>query len=108
MADNVHNDRVMDEKLETAVKEQMEKLRTQSMLLGFQVACYSVLQKIADTMQKPGKTSMNDYKRLVKDIHEFCATGVSKKVNLDGTTSEIEEDNTKLMEGTDGSILESN
>ena len=98
MAENVQNDRVMDEELEAAVKEQMEKLRTQSMLLGFQVACHSVLQKIADTMQKPGKTSMNDYKRLIKEIHEFCSTGISKKVNLDGTTSPIEEDNTKLME----------
>ena len=93
-----------NDELKTAIEETMEQIRTQSMLLGAQAMCRVVQQKIAVAMSKPGKRSMNDYKRLVKEIDEFCATGLSRKVNPDGTTSPI-NDNTKLMEETDESNI---
>lgn len=85
------------DELTKAVEETMEKIRTQSMLLGAQAMCTVVLQKITVAMNQPGKRSMNDYKRLVKDIEDFCRTGLSRTVNPDGTTSPV-NDNTKLME----------
>ena len=80
-----------DEEFTKAVEEQMSKLRTQSMLLGAQSICRVILQKIYDAQAKPGKKSYRDLERLIADIKQFCETGISRKVNADGTTSPIEE-----------------
>lgn len=80
------------DELTKAVEAQMEKLRRQSVLIGAQAICSTILQKITLAMRKPGKKSYRDYERLIKDISDFCTTGLSRKVNLDGTTSPIEEE----------------
>lgn len=86
-----------EDELKKAVEEQMTKLRTQSMLLGAQSACSVVLQKIV-TAQSKGKMSYRDCERLIKDIATFCKTGLSRKVNADGTTSPREEQNEIIEE----------
>lgn len=91
-----------DGQLKEAIEAQLSKIRRQSMLLGAQVVCHTVLDKIVAAMEKPGKRTMNDYKRLLKDIEQFCQIGISRKVNADGETEPIEEsaddNSTKLME----------
>lgn len=77
--------------LKSAIEEQMRKLRTQSLLLGAQSICQVILQKIYEVQQKPGKKTYRDYERLIKDIQQFCKVGISRKVNLDGTTSEKDD-----------------
>ena len=94
--------------LKEALEEQFKKMQTQSMLLGAQTMCSVILEKMAVWEKQPGKRTLNDHKRLIKEIKGFCLTGVSKKVNLDGTTSPIEEindtdDSTKLTEEANGS-----
>ncbi len=81
-----------NDELKSAIETQLSRIRRQSMLLGFQVACHSVLEKIVATTSKQGKITMNDYKRLVKDIDQFARTGISRKVNTDGETEIIEEE----------------
>ena len=93
-----------DDALKTAVKEQLRKIQRQNLLIGAQTMCRVVLDKIIAAKRQPGKRTMNDYKRLVKDIENFCTIGISRKVNADGETepiSENEENNTKLMEESD-------
>ena len=80
--------------LKEAISGTLEKIRTQALLLGAQSVCSVILQKINDFEHKNGKITMNDYKRLTKDIKQFCQTGVSRKVNFDGTTSAITEEDT--------------
>ena len=80
-----------DDELKSAIAEQFEKIRVQNLLLGAQTACRVVLDKIIVAETQPGKWTMNDYKRLVKDIKQFCTTGLSRKVNADGTTTPIEK-----------------
>ena len=89
------------DELKVALEDQFKKMQTQSMLLGAQAMCSTILQKITIFENEPGKRTLNDHRRLVKDLKKFVETGLSKKVNLDGTTSPIEEDNTKLMEESD-------
>ena len=93
---------VNKDELTKAIEAQFEKIRRQSMLLGFQVACHTVLDKITAFERKPGSKSNNDHKRLIKEIKQFVETGVSRKVNTDGETEPIEqtkiEDNAELME----------
>ena len=80
-----------NQELKDAIEEQMRNLRRQSILVGAQTACNVILQKIHAYMTKPGKKSYRDYERLIKEIQTFCETGVSRKVNADGTTSPREE-----------------
>lgn len=82
-----------NDELKAAIEEQMTKLRRQSMLMGSQAVCSVVLQKISSVLDKPGKVSFRDYERLIKDLKEFCTTGVSRTVNTDGTTSDKVEQN---------------
>lgn len=86
-----------DDALKTAIEEQLSKIRRQSMMLGFQVAAQSVLDKITVFERTQGKKSANDYKRLVKDIRKFVETALSRKVTADGETEPVNND-TKLME----------
>ena len=83
-----------EDKLREVFNAQFKKLQTQSMLLGAQTMCKVVLDKIVVAESKPGKRTMNDYKRLIKDIKNFCTTGLSRKVNADGETEPVEEEST--------------
>ncbi len=80
-----------NDELKDAIEETLSKIRRQSMLLGFQVACQSVLDKITVFERKPGSKSNNDHKRLIKEIKQFVETGLSRKVNADGETEPIEK-----------------
>lgn len=78
--------------LKDAISETVKKVRTQALLLGSQAMCSTILQKIKAFEQKPGKLTLNDHRRLVADIKNFCEIGLSRKVNLDGTTSIRDEE----------------
>ena len=78
--------------LKEAIEAQMKKIQRQSMLIGAQTICRVMLEKILVAEAKPGKRTMNDYKRLVKDLKQFCETGISRKVNADGETEPLEEE----------------
>lgn len=90
-AEDAPESELIDDAFKTAVEEQLEKVRLQNLFIGFQTACKGVLDKIIAAEVQPGKWTMNDYKRLIKDIKKFCTTGLSNKINADGTTTPIEE-----------------
>lgn len=86
------------DELKGAIEETLSKIRRQSMLLGFQVSCQTVLDKITAFERKPGSKSNNDHKRLIKEIKQFCETGLSRKVNTDGTTEPIEKSESETVQ----------
>ena len=73
--------------LEEAMKKQFEKVRMAGMLAGAKGICGSVAQYIYQFNSSPGKKSLNDYRRLVKKINEFCSVSLRKKI--DEETGEI-------------------
>ena len=79
-----------NDELKDAISDTLSKIRRQSMLLGAQVMCQTVLDKITAFERKPGSKSNNDHKRLIKDIKQFCEIGLSRKVNYDGETEPVE------------------
>ena len=81
-----------EQELRNAVEEQLSKVRSQSMLLGAQVSCKVILDKITMFEASNGKKTNNDHKRLIKDIKHFCQVGLSRKVNFDGTTEPVNTD----------------
>ena len=70
--------------LKEAIEKQMRNLQRQSMLIGAQTMYRVVLEKILVFKSKQGKPTMNDYKRLVKDVQNFCETGISRKIDANG------------------------
>lgn len=90
-----------DDELKSAIETKLQEIQTQNLLIGAQTACTVILQKIAAWEAQPGKRTLNDHRRIIKDIKEFCQTGISRKVNPDGMTSPRNEDNTKLTEESD-------
>jgi hypothetical protein len=100
MDENITNVEVEEEPIEqvnetpdlkTLIEERMSQIRTQSMLVGSQAMCKVILSKIYAVTHKPGKISMRAYERLIKDLTQFCEVGLSRTVNLDGTTSPKDE-----------------
>lgn len=88
---DIENDVATADLFREAVEPELNKVERLGLLIGAQTMCRMVLDKIVLFKKKQGKPTMNDYKRLVKDIEGFCTTGLSRKVNADGETEPIEE-----------------
>ena len=58
------------EELEKLANDTIEKIRNQAMVLGYRVACKTIVEMIAP-WHNP-HSSHNDYKRLFKKVEEFC------------------------------------
>ena len=86
------------DELKGAIEETLSKIRTQSMLLGAQAMCQTILNKIYAFESSQGKKSANDYKRLIKDVKKFCEVGLSRKVNTDGTTELAEQTESETVQ----------
>ena len=81
-----------NDELKNAIEEQLSKIRSQSMILGFRVACQTVLDKISAFERTPGTKSNNDHKRLIKEIKKFVETGLSRHMNENGEIEETVQD----------------
>lgn len=68
------------DKIEAKVKDIVEKLRTQNMLLGARAMTLTIANMIDAEMNKPGKRTMADMKRIVKKVREFCQKAIDHPV----------------------------
>lgn len=68
------------DKIEAKVKDIVEKLRTQNMLLGARAMTVTIANMIDAEMNKPGKRTMADMKRIVKKVREFCQKAIDHPV----------------------------
>ena len=89
---------VQKDDLKAAIEKTMDNIRNQSMLLGAQAMCKTILNKIYVFESSYGKKSANDYKRCIKEVKKFCEVGLSHKVNADGTTDPIEQAEAKTVQ----------
>lgn len=79
------------EEFKSVVESYLMREYQKGLLIGTQVASQIILDKINNALSSPGKTTLDDMKRLVKDISTFCAVSVSRTVNPDGTVSKSED-----------------
>lgn len=68
------------DKIEAKVKDVVEKLRTQSMLLGARAMTLTIANMIDAEINKPGKRTLADMKRIVKKVREFCQKAINHPV----------------------------
>jgi hypothetical protein len=80
-----------DEELKEAIEDTLSKIRNQSMILGFRVACSTIKDKIDKFERAPGSKSNNDHKRLIKDIKKFVDQGLARQMNENGEVEVPEE-----------------
>ena len=79
-AEEISNDEFQSA-LEDAMKKQFEKVRMAGMLAGAKGMCGTIVQYIHQFNSSPGKRTLNDYRRLVKKINEFCSVSLSKTID---------------------------
>lgn len=70
------------DKIEAKVKDVVEKLRTQSMLLGARAMTLTIANMIDAEINKPGKRTMADMKRIVNKVREFCQKAIDHPVEI--------------------------
>jgi hypothetical protein len=87
-----------DDELKGAIEEQLSKIRSQSMILGFRVACSAIRDKINEFERTPGSKSNNDHKRLIKDIKKFVEQGLARKMNENGEIEVPEKAETETVQ----------
>lgn len=69
------------DELKEAIMTRMQQIYNDGMIVGFQTACHTALDKIYAFERSASKKSANDYKRCLKDLKRFFDIGISRKVN---------------------------
>jgi hypothetical protein len=62
-----------EEDLRKVIEDWLERTRTQGMKIGAQMMAIGVNAIVQKHLNKPGKNSLNDYKRCMKDMQKFLA-----------------------------------
>lgn len=80
-----------NEELQKAVEETLDRVRSQAMILGYRVACTTIMQMIAG-WHAPG-ASKREYERIFKRVEEFCGKALKQDDNgaQDATEASTEE-----------------
>lgn len=78
------------EELEKAIGDFLTKERGQSMILGYRVACQTILQMIAPCLQP--NCSKREHERVAKKIVEFCGKALKQDKNKTEESTETQED----------------
>ena len=77
---NENDDDTQDNELKEKLSDAVEKLRTQAMLLGARAMTVTIANMIDGDMNKPGKRTMADMRRLVKKVRDFCQKAIDHPV----------------------------
>ncbi len=64
------------EELKKAMGDFLSKERSDSMILGFRVACHRIMEIISPWHQK--NCSHREYERIFKRVEEFCLTALKQ------------------------------
>lgn len=77
---NENEDDTQDNELKEKLSDAVEKLRTHAMLLGARAMTVTIANMIDGDMNKPGKRTMADMRRLVKKVRDFCQKAIDHPV----------------------------
>lgn len=78
------------DELKKDVQDVMEKIRTQSMLLGGRSMALVIARMIDSELNKPGKRTMNDMKRIVNGVRKFCQVAIDHPVETPKFGEDVE------------------
>ena len=75
---------INNDELKSKINETFEKIRNQSLILGYRTACLTIMQMIKD-WRKPN-CSHREYERIFKRVEEFCGKALQKQDEDTGET----------------------
>ena len=78
--DIVTNNEEHGDEFKKKVEDVVEKIRTQALLLGARTMTVTIANMIDADLNKPGKRSMADMRRIVKKVRDFCQTAINHTV----------------------------
>ena len=81
----------VENEFKTKVENVVEKIRTQALLLGARSMCVTIADMIDGDINKPGKRSMADMRRIVKKVRDFCQTAINHTVETPSFDDEEEK-----------------
>lgn len=79
-----------NEELKEAVQKVLEKTRNDGMILGYRVACTTIMQMIA-AWHAP-TASKREYERIFKRVEEFCGKALNQAENGAEDVTEASEE----------------
>ena len=81
----------VENEFKTKIENVVEKIRTQALLLGARSMCVTIANMIDGDINKPGKRSMADMRRIVKKVRDFCQTAINHTVETPSFDDEEEK-----------------
>jgi len=71
--------KTVNEDIKKAVQETLEKVRRDAMVLGYRVACQTIVQMLAPSLQP--NCSKREHERTAKKVVEFCSKALKQPDN---------------------------
>lgn len=90
VVDNDITDEQKDE-FKDKVADVVKKIRTQALLLGARTMAVTIANMIDGDINKPGKRSMADMRRIVKKVRDFCQISINHTVETPNFGEEEEK-----------------
>ena len=81
----------VENEFKTKVENVVEKIRTQALLLGARSMCVTIANMIDGDINKPGKRSMADMRRIVKKVRDICQTAINHTIETPSFDDEEEK-----------------
>lgn len=81
----------VENEFKTKVENVVEQIRTQALLLGARSMCVTIANMIDGDINKPGKRSMADMRRIVKKVRDFFQTAINHTVETPSFDDEEEK-----------------
>lgn len=85
-----------NDELKEAIQQTLDRVRNKAMILGYRVACTTIMQMIAG-WHAPG-ASKREYERIFKRVEEFCSKALKQDNNgaQNVTEDTVEEQNDSI------------
>ena len=87
------NNEGQSDEFKKKVEDVVEKIRTQALLLGARTMTVTIANMIDTDLNKPGKRTMADMRRIVKKVRDFCQKAIDNPVETPKFGGEEEEAN---------------
>ena len=79
-----------NDELKEAINGTLERIRNQSMILGYRTACMTIMQMISG-WHKPN-CSHREYERIFKRLEEFCGKALKQPEQTIEATDEVTQE----------------
>lgn len=93
-----------EENLRKVIEDWFSRTRTDGMRLGVKYISAAIFGIIQKHTKKPGKVSLNDYKRMTNDIIKIISVQLAKQNDSEDSVEEADDVNKETINEQESSI----